>query len=370
MTSEAPVRIAFCITDLDAGGAERAMVQLVTRLDRARFEPMVFCLSQPGELVGQLEQAGVPTVCLGARSRFNLWALFRLNRALRAFRPRVLQTYLHHANIAGRIAGRLAGVEAIVCGIRVAEKRSRVPLWLDRWTGRLVTRHVCVSRDVAEFSKTRGRLLGDKLTVIPNGVDAELFASAAPADLNQFDIPADAKTVLFVGRLDPQKGPFILLAAVEGVVRAHPEFHLLIVGDGPLRAACAQWVKAHGLSHHVHFAGRRSDVPSLMRASHCLAVPSLWEGMANVVLEAMAAGLPVIATSVEGTSELIQNHVTGLLISPGSPQELAGALTLVLTDPVQAGALGRAAQVFVSEKFTWNTCVERYERLYQGLLLN
>ena len=128
--------IAFCITDLDPGGAERALVQLVLRLDRSRWSPVVFCLSKPGTLVADLAKADIPVDCLEAGSIGNVSVVPRLVRRLRRVRPDILQTFLFHANIVGRIAGRLAGVPVIVSGIRVAEHRSRFRLWLDRITDR------------------------------------------------------------------------------------------------------------------------------------------------------------------------------------------------------------------------------------------
>lgn len=366
----APFRIAFCITDLDPGGAEKALVQLVTRLDRTIWEPHVFCLSGDGELVGELHREGIPCARLGARSARSFSVVYRLYRRLADLQPAILQTYLYHANIAGRIAGRRAGVKHIVSGIRVAEKRGKLRLWIDRVTENRVDRHVCVSRAVAKFSREVGKLSTEKIVVIPNGVDADRFANAAPADLSQFGIPAGSQTVLFVGRLDPQKSPFVLLGAFQGILHAHSDVHLLFVGDGPLASALNDWVHAHGLANNIHFAGRRDDVASIMRASRCLALPSSWEGMPNVVLEAMAAGLPVVATDVEGTSEVIRNHQTGVLVPPDSPRELASMLTMLLTDATQAQALGAAAQVSVRNDFTWEQVVARYDRLYRDLVKN
>ncbi|MEX2286995.1 MAG: glycosyltransferase [Planctomycetaceae bacterium] len=363
-----PIKIAFCITDLDPGGAERALVELVTRLDRTVWEPHVFCLSGTGALVATLEKAGIETTCFGARSVRSVLTIFRLRRALKELQPAILQTYLFHANIAGRIAGRMAGVRCIVSGIRVAERRSKWPLWIERMTSGLVARHVCVSRAVAQFSQQVAKLETAKIVVIHNGVEAARFASAQPADLAQFNIPAGSKTVLFVGRLDPQKVPFVLLKAVEGLRHAHPDVHLLFVGDGPLRVSLAEWVKEHHLTGSVHFAGWRDDVPDIMKACHCLALPSNWEGMPNVVLEAMAAGLPVVASDVEGTSEIITNHITGMIVPRESPRELASVLTLLLTDVPQARAMGRAAQEVVAKDFTWEKAVLRYDQLYRELL--
>ncbi len=367
-TATLPVRVAFCITDLDPGGAERALLQLVTRLDRSRWEPAVFCLAGRGVLAGELESSGIPVVCLGARHWTNIAAPFRLARELRRFRPALLQTFLFHANLAGRIAGRLAGIRAIVSGIRVAERRSRIPLWLDRWTNRLVATNVCVSQAVADFSIARAGLSPKKVVVFPNGVDVARFSAAHPADLSAFGIPSGSRVLLAVGRLDRQKGLHDLLAAMALVIRDHPEAHLLLVGEGPERPILERLMREMKLTDRVHLAGWRSDVPELLAGGYAFVLSSLWEGMPNVILEAMAAGLPVVATEVEGTSELVIEGETGFIVPRQSPQALAAALKAVLADPPRAAALGQAGRRRAASEFPWEKMVARYDELYESIL--
>ncbi len=367
-TAAPPTRIAFCITDLDAGGAERALVQIVTRLDRSRWEPFVFCLSGEGELAAVLRDAGIVVVCFGANKRHHLRVVWRLSRRLAKLQPTILQTFLYHANIVGRLAGKTARVPLIVSGIRVAEKRSGFRLWFDRATDWMVARHVCVSQDVAAFSAARGRLPASKLCVIPNGVDAARLAEAPPADLAQFGIPPGSRTLLFVGRLDPQKGPFVLLAAVKDLLARHADLYVLLVGDGPLREKLRGWVAKENLASRIHFGGRRSDVPSLLQASELFVLPSLWEGLPNVVLEAMAAGIPVVASRVEGVSDLLVDGRTGLIVPPNSAVLLSKAIEQVLADPAQARKMARNAQHIVQERFAWQHVIDQYEQLYSELL--
>jgi hypothetical protein len=150
--SGAPRRIAFCITDLDVGGAEQCLVHVVSDLDRREWTPHVYCLSRRGALVDRLEAMGIACTCLGWRGWPDAWRVIALARKLRAFRPQLLQTFLFHGNLAGRIAGKLAGVPVIVSGIRVAEREKAWHVRLERWTRGLVTHHVCVSQAVARFS--------------------------------------------------------------------------------------------------------------------------------------------------------------------------------------------------------------------------
>jgi glycosyltransferase involved in cell wall biosynthesis len=367
-TEQTPTRIAFCITDLDAGGAERALVQIVTRIDRSRFEPFVFCISGEGELARPLREAGVAVVCLGAQKQQGVSVVWRLSRLLAKLRPTILQTFLFHANIAGRLAGTAARVPIIVSGIRVAEKRGSLRLWIDRATDWMVSRHVCVSQDVAAFSAARGGLPIGKLEVIPNGVDARVYAEATRADLGEFGIPAGSRTILFVGRLDPQKGPFVLMAAARELLPRHNDLHVLLVGDGPLAENLGKWVAKEHLADRIHFAGRRSDVPSLLRAAEIFVLPSLWEGLPNVVLEAMAAGVPVVASQVEGISDLLTDDRTGLIVPANAAPELIEAIERLLADPQHAHQMGHSAQQHVQAEFAWDEVVGKYAALYRGLL--
>lgn len=371
MADDSPKQIAFCITELDPGGAERALVQLVRRLDRSRWAPVVYCLAGSAPLAAELRKRGVPVNCLGGGGAGSLLVLPRLASRLRRQRPVLLQTFLYHANIVGRIAARIAGVPRVVAGIRVAEKRSRFRLWLDRATDRLVDRHVCVSEAVARFSIEQGKLPTDKVVVIPNGVDADLFRTASPADLTEFGIPPDSRTVLFVGRLDPQKGPIDLLRAFARLSQGRDDVHLLMVGEGPLRGEVEASVESRGLSGRVHLAGWRDDVPRLMKAADCLALSSHWEGMPNVVLEAMAAGLPVVATNVDGVAELLDGEgksgERGLLVPAGDHDSLARAIERTLSRSNRVMDMATSAQDHVKEQLTWEACGVAFERLYAEL---
>ena len=362
-----PIRVAFCITDLDVGGAERMFVELVTRLDRRRWEPRVFCLSGPGALVKQLQASGIPVTCLGAKSVRNLGVIWRLASELKMFRPALMQSFLFHANLVGRLAAWWSRVPHVVCGIRVAERRSRMPLWLDRLTQVFVDHNVCVSRAVAEFSIHNSGLKAAKVSVIANGVDDQRFATATAVDRASLGLTA-APLVLFVGRLDPQKAPFVLLEAFERLIARHSDWQLLFVGDGPLRSSMTEWATKHRLNSNVCFAGWRPDVPELLKTADVLVLPSLWEGMPNIVLESMASGLPVVVSRVEGTEELIRDGETGLLVTPGSVEEVERQIEKLLVDREFSTSLAKVAQQAVFKGFTLEAMVHSYEQLYLRLL--
>lgn len=368
----APRRISFLITELDHGGAERALVRIVTGLDRSLWNPRVISLSDRGPLAEPLEAARIPVTAIGAgrvRSPAGLWrATVGLTRCLKEQQPAVLQTFLFHANIAGRFAARRAQVPAVVSGIRVAEKRGRWRLNVDRWTEHLVNHHVCVSQSVADFSIRESGLSESKVVVIPNGVDVQRFAAAEPVDLSQFGIPKDGATILSVGRLDEQKNPLGLLRSFAAIAQRHPQAHLLFVGHGMDEAALGAEVVGLGLHSRVHLAGWQADVPGLMRACDLFVLASKWEGMPNVLLEAGAAGIPVISTRVEGAEEIITSGESGVLVGISQQEELATAIDDCLTAPEAAKERAIRLQQFVSEQFTWGSVVDSYSKLYESLL--
>ncbi len=364
-----PIPITLTITDLDVGGAERTLVALATGLDRRRWHPSVACLGPAGALLERLRAAGIETVCLDADRRRPLKAIGRLAGAFRRFRPELVQSFLFHANVASRLAAPMIGRPWVVGGLRVAERRRRWHLTLDRLTSRLATGSVCVSEGVRRFSVEVGRLDPDRLVVIPNGVDPHPFDIAEPADRAGLGVPPGATLALFVGRLDMQKGLPILLNAAARVAGADPGWHLALAGDGPGRDIIRRAAEASPtLAGRVHPIGRRDDVPSLLGAADLLVLPSFWEGMPNVVLEAMAARRAVVATAVEGTEDLVVPGATGWLVPPADAGALAHALHDAASDPARLRRYGDAGRERVVSRFTPVRVVEAYERLWAGVL--
>ena len=370
----AKMRVALCITELDIGGAERALVELATRLDPARFDPVVYCLqprpsSDEASCVPPLEAAGITVHCLGARRGWHIpGALRRLKRLLAEQKPDVVQTFLFHANVIGRIAARRAGVRHVVSGIRVAERHNRWHLWLDRLTTGLVDRHVCVSQAVADFSAEHARLPADRLVVIPNGIDPDRYPAERRADLQSCGLPAGRRAITYVGRLDRQKGVRWLLETAPLWLDRLPDCDLLLVGKGPEQRALEDGCREQGISDRVHLAGWRSDVPEILAASDLLVLPSVWEGMPNVVLQAMASRLPVLATDVEGVRELLGPAADAQVVRYGDTQTFAEKLVALLSDRSLASELGHENRQRVASRFTLDRMLTAYQDLWESLV--
>lgn len=366
----APVAVALAITDLDIGGAESALVALACGLDRRRWAPEVYALGPEGALAERLRAAEIPTTCLDVQRHRPIRAVLSLARALRRQRPALVQSFLFHANLATRCAAAFAGRPWLVGGLRVAERGAAWHRVCDALTIRLSCGSVCVSNGVERFSRTIGRLPAERLTTIPNGIDLARFEGVEPCPREKIGVPDAAHLALFVGRLGPQKGVEILLEAAKLVIRqTENKWHCALVGDGPLRAHLEAITAADPLlSQRTHWLGRRGDVPSLLKTCDVLVLPSLWEGMPNVVLEAMALGLPVVGTAVEGTEDLVIPGETGWLVPPGEAASLTQALMEAMNDKPRRQRMGAAGRERVAEHFTQAQVIAAYDRLWSRVL--
>lgn len=382
------MRIDLLTTELRTGGAERCLTELALGLQAAGDQVRVFSLaplprtgttdrpslqerlSDEGnrdELLRRLLAAGIEVTSGGAES---VWSLRRTyaaaRRWLEAGKPEVLQTFLYHGNLLGTLAGAAAGVPVRVGGVRVAQPRPW-RWWSERWAVRRMHAVVCVSRSVEEFAKQRLRPpRGTRLLTIPNGVRVETLAGASPRDWTRDGVRAASRVLLFVGRLHPQKGVDLLLRSAPELLERHPDAALVIVGSGPLEAAVERAVAALPAGRAVHLPWQ-SDVASLYAGAELVVVPSRFEGMPNVVLEAMAAARPVVAAEVEGVAELLGEETARQSYPPGDASAMVERIGHLL-EQADLRELGEANQRRAAESFSLATMVERYRTLYQELL--
>lgn len=366
------MRIAFVITGLEHGGAEKCLTSLACQLDRSRFQPTVYSLAPrpapPADLlVRRLEETRIPVDFLGLRSRWRFFsAVKRLRRSFAAAPPDLVQSFLFHANVVGTLAARRAGVPRVCTGLRVAEQQEW-RWWMLREIDRHVKCRVCVSQAVAEAADSRGGWPAERTVVIPNGVETVDAAELAPTDLNQFGFPGEKRAITFVGRLDRQKGVDWLLRLLPDVMASLSHHDLLIVGTGPHRARLERLAKSLGIRGRVHFAGWCENVAGVLRASELFVLPSRWEGMPNALLEAMAAGLPAVATDVEGVTELLGAAAHEQVVAANDSAGFQENLVRLCSDPAVAARLGAENQRIARQSFSLERMVERYQDLYESL---
>ncbi|MEK7287552.1 MAG: glycosyltransferase [Elusimicrobiota bacterium] len=340
-----PVKILYLITDLNFGGAEKQLSELVTRLDRTRFDPVVAGLKGWGHTARRLQKAGIE-VHAGGGNLFSTWST--LQRLCDIHQPSIIHSFLFRANLIGRFLGKKSAPKPrVISSIRVWDER-RLPLLIEGWTKNWSDCFVFNSQWVADQFCRATRLNAKQLRVIPNAIDPKPYTEArrrAQETRAGLEIDDAKFLILGIGRLDRQKGFPCLLQAFKEVLIRQPQARLLIAGDGPDRQSLQTQIKTLEISWAARLIGFRSDVPELLSACDCLALSSLWEGSPNVVLEAWAAGVPVVATAVGGTPELIQDQDTGLLTAPGNPRALADGLTRAIGDtPLRSRLISNAAR--------------------------
>ncbi len=367
-----PIPLALVITELEVGGAEQALVNLATGLCRERFSPGVYSLqSRPKNdlLVRRLEDAEIPVHFLDVKSYWQFFsAVSRLAQLFRQQQPQVVQSFLFHANVVATMAARRARVSRIVTGIRVADPsawRQRV----ERWLTTKVHKIVCVSQGVADFCRDKCRFPVEKLVVIPNGINLVRFQNVQPMVLTKLGLPAGRRAILYVGRLERQKGlDWLPRNVLPQVFCQLPQHDLLLVGDGPQQEVLQGLVEKQGLKERVHFLGWRGDVPQILAASDVLVLASRWEGMPNVVLEAMAAGKPVVAIHAEGVTELLGDGAAQQSCSAGDAVGFAERVVRLAQDRTLAAELGAHNQLRVAAEFSLAAMISRYESLYESLI--
>jgi glycosyltransferase involved in cell wall biosynthesis len=363
-----PPRVKVChvITRFDTGGAERVLLQTVRRLNPSKFDSVIVSLRKRGPLSHEAERSGVDTIHLGMGRRPGPTTLWRLARLFQRKNVGIVHAYLYDAAIACRLAGRLARVPVVLTATRATPTYlPRVAWWLDRVTARWCQRIIAVSHDTADAIVRVESIERRKVIVIPNGVDLERFA---PRDgrsaRTQWGIAEDAFVVVAIGRLTLQKGYRYLFEALAVARRALPSITCLIAGDGPLRAALQAQVRALGLDAACRFLGDVLEIESVLAAADVTVLPSLFEGMPNVVLEAMAMGCPVIATAIGGSSELVRHGETGFLVPPRDATALASALVDMGVSADGRSRMGSRAREVAVARHDIDHMVRSVEKLY------
>jgi glycosyltransferase involved in cell wall biosynthesis len=401
------------ILNLDIGGAQEVVRTLVEYLASDTCMPVV-CSFEDGPLRQDIERLGIKVEVLPQRQHsilaFPLYAadMMRIRKSLAAlvakYHVDIVQTHL------------LMSLDFLVL-LLLYTTDLRAVLWtfhnssfeldasmlprhkwllgpkklayrlLYRWASHLVSGYIAISEQVAKAITEIIGPIGDKVTVINNGVDVKRYGQPGkprladkplshqqprPADdtppIDAAFLPARARTIVMVGRLTKQKGHHFMIESMASLAAQYPDLHLLLVGDGELRDELQMQVAELGLHDRVRFLGNRHDVPVLLAASDIFVLPSLWEGLSMALLEAMASGLPVVASAVSGSVQAVLPGETGLLVPAGDVPELTKAISQLLDDPVRAQAMGVAAKRRVELEFSARKQADEHLALYRRLM--
>lgn len=374
------VRVVTLIDFLTAqSGAERLALELATHLDQTRFQSLL-CVSRwppPGppdaaarEGLRQLSQAGVKLVGLGRRGKVDVWVWARLARLLRRERIDVLHAHKFGSNVWGTLMGRLARVPVVIAHEHTWSYEGRpVRRFLDReLIARGADRFIAVSREDQRRMVAVEGIDPARTLLLPNGIRQPAPSDSDSDVRRELEIAPEVPVIGLVGVLRPQKALHVLVRAMATLVREIPGVQALIAGEGAERHALEQLAVELGVQDSVHFLGHRSDVPALLGALDVAVSCSDYEGSPLAVLEYMEAGLPVVATAVGGTPDLIESGVHGLLVPPGDPGALAAAIGQLLRDRGLARAMGARGRQRRRVEFDFDLMVRRTEDLYSELL--
>ncbi|MEN6459361.1 MAG: glycosyltransferase [Thermoguttaceae bacterium] len=362
-------RILLVIPTLDRAGAEKQLCLLATGLPREEFEVHVCALTRGGPLAAELNAAGVPLRVIGKRWKVDPQAFWRLRRYVAELRPDLVHTWMFAANAYGLAAARLCGVSNVVIAQRCVDPwKSRLQLTIDRAMARRSRAVVVNSEGVRDFYVRHGTP-ANRVRLIPNGIALPAAPELTRRQLLvELGLPEQSRLIAAVGRLWPQKRLRDAIWAAELLRVIRGDTHLLIIGDGPQHDRLRQFRDQAGVRDYVHFLGHRDDVNQILPHCDLLWSSSGYEGQSNAILEAMAAGLPVVATDIPGTRELVVPDVTGYLVAVGHRAGLAKYAERLLNDPALALRLGQAARKRVQEEFSVRNMVDRHANLYRQLL--
>jgi glycosyltransferase involved in cell wall biosynthesis len=367
VVSDDRIKIWYLITSLDIGGTERTLIDLVSGLDRDRFAPTIWTITEPGSLADDVP-ADVPVHSLGATSKRDVRAPIRFLRAVHREKPDIIQSFLYFDNLLASIAGVISSETAVITGVR--EVPNELPLHRD-----ITSRLKIYCSDLIISNSKAGRQYAiergadsERVSVIWNGRDVNKYASgeASPQLYETLGLDDEAPVIGTVGRLVERKGHYDLLEAWPGILEEKPNAILLLVGDGPEREGLQRRAKELDCSDSVIFTGERDDVPDLLDLMDVFVFPSHYEGLPGALIEAMVAGLPIIATPVNGNSELIEGEKTGLFVPPQSAEAISERVLELLNDCNLKEELGCEAARYARREFTVDQVCDEFQNIYDS----
>jgi len=367
------IKILKFLTSFDIGGTERHVVNLVRGLDRSKFDVSLACLRRQGPFLKDIERLDIPVeeYSLGSfRSRRAFQEMFRCARWIRANRVQIVHTYGFYSNVFGIPAAKLGGASYVIGSIRDTLEFPLVQSAVHKLVGRFADA-IFVNADVIRQGLIAKGYKGAKINVVKNGVDLTRFARKDESGKlrQEFGLYPTAPMIVVLSRLSKVKGIDYFLEAAATVAKRFEEARFLIVGDFKddpgYKATLKRQAIRLGLGRRVIFTGFRLDVQDILSEATMSVLPChAGEGLSNAILEAMAAGLPVVATTVGGNPELVADGRTGLLVPPRDPGALANAMSLLLADPRKAQGFGAAGKHRVETEFSLERMVHDTEHFY------
>ena len=371
MNKNASIKILYIIGQLGGGGAEHQLVTLVTHLDRTKFNPIVCSLKLGGIYKVALENEGIKVISLKQIMHPDITRAWRVPILVSHLKPDLLHTYLFTANTWGRLAGYLNHVPVIITERSAQIDIPKQEIIINKLFSSMTSCCIANSKAGGKLLIDRNEISKPKLKIISNGYDVNDYIVSQEIRQNFLDtykLDENTTVIGIVGRIDENKNQAILIRAVEIIKRKHKKIKVLIVGDGPLRIKLEKLTDKLNLNKLIEFTGYRTDINNILSILDILVLCSNYEGLPNVICEAMASGKPVIATKVGGVAEVVVNNETGILIPPSDPNALANALDYLLSHKDEALKMGKNGIHRIVSEFSVNKMVNETQEIYESIL--
>jgi glycosyltransferase involved in cell wall biosynthesis len=360
------------ISGLNVGGTETQLLRILPELQRYHSNH-VCCFRGHGSIGKQLETSGIPVHYLNFRGIYDILVIFRFKKVIREIRPHIMITYLIHADIIGRILGRIFGIRNIICS-----KRGSLLQWewlslVDRVTSKLVTHYTTQTQASKKEWMKKLHLPDEKFTVIPNGINKNDYHISLNGQTKKksLGIPNDSTIVTCVSKLRQGKGHRPLLKAFEILFESNNDdnFHLLLIGDGELYIQLFKQVQNYSSRDSIHFLGHRSDIPEILAISNIFILPTSGEGMSNAILEAMASSTPIITTNIPQNKELL-GHDFDLYIPINNASAIKDAIFKLTHDAHLRQKLCRQAKSKLRNHYDHKIIAKHLAKLYTATINN
>jgi glycosyltransferase involved in cell wall biosynthesis len=361
------LRIVLLIPTMDRGGAEKQLCLLAANLPRDQFDVHVVLLTRDGPRSETLRHADIPVTLIDKRFKADPSALFRLRRELVRLKPDVVHTWLFAANSFGRVAARMAKVPRIIASERCVDPwKTGTHFFIDRQLARFTEAITTNSSGVRDFYTEHG-IDADLFRIIPNAIEPRRSTTIDREEaFRRLEVCPKRKLVLAVGRLWPQKRYRDLIWSGELLGTLREDSTLVIIGDGPQRGELLRYRDSLTVPDRVRFAGHRNDVGDLLPHADIFWIGSEYEGQSNSLIEAMQAGLPVIASDIPGNRDLVLPDSTGRLVQLGDTADFARQTNILLDSPDESKRLAEAGRQRIEREFTVDAMVQGHVDLYRN----
>ena len=374
MDNQDKITVMQLINSFSLAGAEILVFDLATRMDKEKFAVLVCSIGSRNDEIEtkirkKLESKGIETLSLEKPKRKGrLKAIWKLYHYLREYDVDILHTHCSSPDFYGKFTAFLVRTPLVFSTIHNMQGYSALT---ERVLKTLTTKYVAISETVKRYAASELKIPTEKISVIYNAIDMQRFdLGTLPREekLRELGVSPGVKVITTAGRIARQKGHIYLVEAAAEVMNEFPDVHFLIVGDDTadreITKQLKEAIKAKNLEDRILLTGVRTDIPEILSITDVFVLPSLWEGLSIVLLEAMASGVPVVVTDVGSNSEIITNGVNGFIVHPKDSQVLAQKIKDLLSDPEKARKLGTEGQRMVQERFAIDRMIQGYEQLY------